>query len=424
MKVLGKFKAGALQLTLFIAVVVALLLFSFLLFVQTHKRFAVQNDFVLETIEDCNYGIIHAMNNGLPLNDSIPLNLGNEGYRSVVVHRDYWGVFEKVTSVAKIKNNRIEKTALIGSKQPEVERTALYLQENNRPLVLVGNTKIQGTAYLPKQGVKPGNIAGHSYYGSQLIYGPTKSSVSLPKLPNELKGYLDTLGNANYIPVQFINLDRNREAVNSFSEPAKVIFSNSDILLEDAKLIGNIIIQSKRKITVDVTANLNEVILVAPQIEIRDFVKGKFQAIASKEMEVGKHVVLGYPSALVLNKKGEANGSVPNGTNLQNGLTIGKDSKISGVVAYLGESLPNNFQVQLLVDEGTEVFGEVYCDQNMELKGKVNGTVYANNFLAKQAGSIYQNHLYNATIAVDGLAEEYSGLLFNNAQKRVAKWLY
>lgn len=425
MRILVKFRAGALQLTLFIAVVVALLLFSFLLFVQTHKRFAVQNDFVQETIENSNYGIIYALKNQMPLNDSISLKLNDEGYKSVLVYKDYWGVFEKVSSVAKIKNNRIEKTALIGSNQPEVERTALYLQENNKPLVLVGETKIQGVVYLPKQGVKPGNIAGHSFYDSQLIHGPIKSSASLPQISNELKSYLDNLDNANYIPSQFINLDRNREVINSFSEPAKVIFSNSDILLENTKLIGNIIIQSKSKITVDATTNLNEVILVAPEIEIRDFVKGKFQAIASEEIEVGKLVELAYPSALILNRKKEVAKVQSNETNLQgNTITIGKDSKVSGVIAYLGESLLNNFQVQLLIEEGTKIFGEVYCSQNMELKGEVNGTVYTNNFLARQAGSIYQNHLYNATITIDGLVEQYSGLLFNSGQKRIAKWLY
>ncbi len=39
---------------------------------------------------------------------------------------------------------------------------ALYLKDNNKPLVLVGGTRIDGKAYLPKRGVKSGNIAGYS----------------------------------------------------------------------------------------------------------------------------------------------------------------------------------------------------------------------------------------------------------------------
>ena len=43
-----KVKAGALQLTIFIVVVIAVLLFSFLIFVQTHKRFNVHSHFLVE----------------------------------------------------------------------------------------------------------------------------------------------------------------------------------------------------------------------------------------------------------------------------------------------------------------------------------------------------------------------------------------
>jgi hypothetical protein len=68
--------------------------------------------------------------------------------------------------------------------------------------------------------------------------------------------------------------------------------------------------------------------------------------------------------------------------------------------------------------------GEVYCNTNIELKGTVFGTVYTSNFIAKQSGSVYQNHLYNATIVVDSLSQKYVGLPFSNSKKGVLKWLY
>ena len=117
-----KLKAGALQLTLFIAVVIALLLTAFILLVQTHKRFSVQNDFIIETIQNTNTGINHTLDNVLRLNDTISIDLKDEDYKSLKVHREFWGVFEKVISISKIKNNTIKKVAIIGGVQPKKDR--------------------------------------------------------------------------------------------------------------------------------------------------------------------------------------------------------------------------------------------------------------------------------------------------------------
>jgi hypothetical protein len=70
------------------------------------------------------------------------------------------------------------------------------------------------------------------------------------------------------------------------------------------------------------------------------------------------------------------------------------------------------------------VIGEVYCNQNTELKGAVIGSVFTNNFIANQFGSVYQNHLYHGQISIDQLPEAYVGLLFNNSKQGIAKWLY
>jgi len=248
----GKLKAGALQLTLFIAVIIALLLSSFILLVHTHKRLNIQTNFIIETTKNTNRGINYVLNNTVIINDTTSINLKDEDYKSLKVHRSFWGIFEKVTSVSTIKNNTFKKIALIGGKQEENNRTALYIQDNNKPLVLVGNTKIEGVAYLPDLGVKSGNISGQSYYGSQLIYGATRTSTTLPKILNETTSKLRTLGTL-YLrtkEAQFLNLEDKKTYTNSFFKPTQVVFSNSQITLSAVNLTGNIIIQSKTKIIV------------------------------------------------------------------------------------------------------------------------------------------------------------------------------
>lgn len=421
-----KVKAGALQLTMFIVVVIALLLVAFIILVNTHKQFKIQTHFAIETIENTQKGIEYTLRNNIRSNDTVHINLQDDDYKTVSVHKSYWGVFQKVLSTSKIKKHTVKKMALIGASQPNKDRVALYVKENNRPLVVVGKTKIKGVAYLPKQGVRTGNISGHSYYGSQLIYGKTKLSNNLPKLLKETLNHIkNTNLNIESLPQnQFLDLDQSKTYQNSFFNPLQVIYSNASINLSGVSLTGHILVQSKIKISVDASSNLKDVILIAPEIEIRNHVKGTFQAIATKNLKVGKNCMLNYPSALILNKKEEVTQQISNQQKENQIIRIETGSNVKGVVAYLGIPKTNNFEAQIVIDENVTVIGEVYCNQNLELKGTVYGSVFTSNFVAKQSGSSYQNHIYNGIIIVDELPEEYVGLPFENSKKGVAKWLY
>ena len=420
-----KLKSGALQLTLFITIIIAVLLMGFVLLVHSHKRFQVHTDFILETTENAQKGIEHALIHSIRLKDTLLIPMEEPSFKNIKIHRDYWGIFERVTSESKIKTNHFQKTALIGAKSKDQNRTALYLQDTRKPLVVVGNTKIEGVVFLSKQGVKAGTISGHSYTGSQLLYGSTQQSSTLPPLATEVLDQMETIEYqfSEISNAQFITIESGQYS-NSFLEPVQINFSNSDILINEVELTGHMIVQSKTKITVLASAVLKDVILIAPEIEIQNNVIASFQAFASKKISVGNSVQLRYPSALILNKK--QRGSQPNTTGIKEkpSIQIGKSSLVKGMVVYLGNDLPNNYNTQIELQEASVLIGELYCNQNTELKGTVYGTVFAKNFIANQFGSIYLNHIYNGKINVHQLPKEYVGLLFKNSKKEVLKWLY
>lgn len=423
-----KLKAGALQLTTFIIVVIALLLTAFILLVHVHKQFQLQSDFIIETTKQSNDGMDYVLQNSIPLSDTTTIRLDSEDYKTLKVYRGFWGVFEKVTSTATIKNKRFQKIALIGSKQPESNRSALYIQENNKPLVLVGNTKIEGLAYLPKQGVKPGYISGQSYYGSRLIYGPTRVASKLPKLSSDITKSISQLESTSSTlhQDQFLDIQEGNVYSNSFLNPLQIVYSNTEIDLKQVELTGYIVVQSKSKITVHPSAKLKDVILVAPKIEIQANTVGSFQALASKEILVGNNVQLSYPSALVVKEKQETQKETytNNLNEEEHNITIEQDAMIKGLVLFIGQDRPNNYSPQILLKENATVYGEIYNIQNTELQGTVYGSVFTNNFIANQSGSVYQNHIYNGTITVNELPQEYIGLLFEDSKKGVMKWLY
>jgi hypothetical protein len=395
---------------------------AFILLVHLHKKIQVDAGFVLETIENSNLGIDHYLINTNQLNDTIVLNLNDEDYKSLKVNRSYWGIFEKVTSESKIKSKTFKRIALIGGAQPK-EKVALNVFNNDLALNLVGDTRIVGSAYLPRRGVKPGYINGNSYHGSNLIYGTTQNSFGLPEIPEELQQYLGELENSTGLFENSQVIELKSSISNSFTQPVKVIYSASEIILDSHNLIGNIIIVSSTKISVLWGSNLKDVILVAPSIEIGNSVKGNFQAVASKNIRLGKKCHLKYPTALILLPKDDnaSDDLIVDDTQV---INVEEGSKIEGVIAYFGEVNLNYNRPQIKIENDVYIKGEIYCNDNLELLGNVDGTVYTRNFILNAFGSIYQNHIYNTNIIATNLGDEYVGLLFNNSKKGILQWLY
>lgn len=421
-----KLKAGALQLTLHIVIVIGLLLAAFVLLVHIQKRFKLQTSFVKETIENCDRGINYILTNTVTSKDTISINLRDEAYKALKVHKSYWGVFEKAHVVSNIKTHQFKKTALIGGTQLELNRPSLYLEDTKTPLVLVGKSKIEGVAYLPAQGVKSGYISGESYNGSQLIYGRSKVISTFPKLPSEWLSYLKTieLTGTRVENNQYLQVESNESYSNSFSKSTQLIYGISTLNLSGIALTGNIIVQSKSQIIIDASSSLKDVILIAPKIIIKDNVKGNFQAIASKIISVGKNVELSYPSSLILNEK-----QTPQivSSYLQQPdvpIEIKDNSTIVGQIIFNGKPKTNNYNSQIYISDSATVKGEVYCNQNVELLGRIEGTAFVHNFLVHKGGSIYQNHIYNGEILINKLPQEYAGISFKTSKKAVAKWLY
>lgn len=416
-----KLRAGSLQLVTFIVVVIAILLSSIILLIHIHGQFRLKSNLTIETVSLVNNGINGLLQNNEVRKDTVSLPLHDEDYKSLKVHSGFWGCYEKLYAKAKIKNTELAKTALIGSTTLEQNSLALYIKDNKKPLVLVGNAKIKGKAFLPERGVKSGNISGKSYYGGRFVYGPTETSKDLPNLDTDLLDYLEDLksGNFKVNNLEYIELNSSKTHQNSFENTSQLAYSHSDIVLSNIALTGHIVVQSRTRIVIDASAKLEDVLVMAPIIEIKSGVVGTFQAIATEHISIDKNATLAYPSSLVLQSdyvKDEHNGA--------KSIFLADHSKVSGQILVLGETLPNNYDAQVKISANAVVEGMIYCEQNLELRGTVYGSVYTDHFIIKEGGSIYQNHLYNALIDSSALPREFVGLGFDDQKRGIAKWLY
>ena len=430
MNVFGKkIQAGALQFVLFVGVIIAVLLMSFLLLTYTHQHFAKKTDILIEVLRSANYGMVASLMDDFPLAVDDAVNSPSDIPITISVKREYWGILEKRTVLSSHNNTTYIKTALIGGKD-EDELPALYVNDHQRPVILAGNSKITGTAFLPQQGLKMGNIYGNSYNRSKLLYGRSmKSDSILPKLSLELQNQVNLLAHGDYVAKgEFLRRLPVDGIQNSFEEET-FVYKDRVVQLKNMVLTGNIIIVADSKIIVESSAKLNDILLIAPEIEIRDKVQGTFQAIATESIHVGKNCVLNYPSALVVNKKNTAVSLGQGDQALHNQkpyFFLDTYSSVSGIVMVLDESKMRHYIPELKIETNSVVNGEVYCSKNVELKGTVNGMISTDGFMALENGNVYQNHIYNGVINSTNLSHTYTGILLVSRveNKKVMKWLY
>jgi cytoskeletal protein CcmA (bactofilin family) len=404
-----------------VSVLIAILVFAFISLIFVQQKLHIKNNFYKEAIQNVLYGFDYSATQNIPYDQVQAYTFSENKLENTSLLKQHWGVFDLLTVTSTVKNEMFQKVGLLGGQY--IKRDALFLKDNNHPLVLVGETKIIGNASLPKSRVKTGYIAGESYHGNRLIYGNEKQSTeTMPTIQNI--AYIKNLIEQNFHSdsIAYFELEDGLQKKQSFTQPIAYHYTNSSISLKNIALQGNIVIQSNSSIQIDASATIEDVIFIAPKVEISTKVKGNFQVFASKKITVAKNCSLNYPSALVVMDKNKTK----NNTDEDSGIFIDENSTIKGVIVYKNtlEENKTNFRPQLTLSEKSTVTGEVYCNQNIELLGSVLGTVYTHKFIVKKFGSVYINHIYNGTINSKKLPQQYSGLLMDKTSLKVAKWVY
>ncbi len=411
------------QFALLISVIVAILLSAVLLLTHVQSFFKIKSKELLVATEEVNKRLFESLDNTITTEDTIRISSET---KNVKIATTYHGVWTKTFSEVSIRNRKISKAAFSGT-YIDPKTPNLYLANKNAPLVVVGHTRLEGNSYLPKQGIKAGNISGHYYQGVSLYYGRTlESKETIPKLDDQWLSYIELLSKGGYVKEDLV-VSLEKEIKNSFYNPVKIIYTNEPITLGNESISGNIVIQSASKIVITSASQLTDVLLIAPTIIVQNNVKGRFQLLATKKIEIGKRCHLSYPSSItLLDQKNSLNTN--QGNTIQNknpDLSIDKNSIIEGSVLYLKKKgkAQNRIKTHLEIQENVEITGDVYCQGNTELLGTVRGSLYTQQFIANQSGSVYLNHLYNGKVLKNPIPG-YAGLPFKNLKKSIALWLY
>ncbi|MCH2224907.1 MAG: hypothetical protein MK066_09075 [Crocinitomicaceae bacterium] len=305
---------------------------------------------------------------------------------STMITRKNWGAYRVVVAETFHKRKQLKKSALIGD---EIDAThpTLYFPDQRQPLKLCGKTKIEGVAYLPERGLERGYLTGKPYKNDKLLYGTKrKSERTLPSL----KAGLRTSGIGDYL-MNSVKIDFfQKDSSFSFSEDTRLVSQIEPLYLNN-RIEGNIVLHSFDSIIVSTNAQLENVILIAPNVRFEKGFKGTVQVIAHKRIQCDKSVFLKYPSALILNENQRNQSSHKNGIFLREGAKV-----VGGVLLF---SLQPDFRKPIRLELRDAVIGGlVYNQGETELKGKIIGHLYAAKFVLRSGGGNYSNHLLDAII--------------------------
>lgn len=415
MKVKSLVKASAMQFAILVSVIVALLLSSFLLLVYTHTMYSVQSDQVLNNIKASNAGVQYLCEENNLFLDSLSMEFHEV---PVTLQRKYWGGFEMIRSKGGSGSGSFEKAALLGS-QFGKEAPAIYLENNQLPLVLVSQTRIEGNTFTPEDNIKPGSIAGHYFSGEKLIYGRRyRSNENLPVLNPQWKEYVRNI--LKVFPDQEVTYIEQKTSSHTFFTETQVIYEVGKIQISET-IKGNIILKSESEIEITSFSRLDQVLIIAPKVVFRKGFKGNVHVI-SEEVVVEENVKIVYPSSIVVLEKENPENNPPRV--FQPKLSIGKNSLFQGNLIYLNSSEEGTSRNDLLIEENAMVEGSIYSEGYTEIKGKISGSVYTRYFVANQNGSLYINHIYNGNISTSEVKENMAGILLEGQSKSIASWLY
>ncbi len=411
-----KVKAGALYLSIIIALIIAMICSSLLVLTYYFRLYYVQNQRTQRLQNTMDAGLLIALNQSKNIDSLQLIDLYEQQGDSMLIRTEKWGLFKMVYLQTQIQSDTLYRALLIGNDSRQ-DRNVIYLSDEDRPLSISGNTQIIGDVLLPKSGIKKAYVDGKPYTGLTMVDGSIKNSTKvLPPLDStwifNLQKQLIKLPTETFGPITI-----NR----SFKEQTLLFRANISTSLNHVNLKGNIIISSDTTIQIPADAKLDGILIFAKQIRVKSGFKGNCQLFATDSIVVEKDVVFNYPSCLGLLKQPDLI------TGTQSTIKLAEQVNFAGII-FSHEAKKSKLQTLISIGKNSKIKGEIYAMGILKLANDVQvyGKVSCDRFLMQQNASLYENYLFNVQISRPDRSSYYlSSPLFSTAQiqQKVLKWL-
>ena len=337
-----------------------------------------------------------------------------------LLKQEQYGLFDIITSTLIWGKDTLYKTVMVANCK-RTDPTALKISPGLFALKLGGDALIEGDVEISPKGIERAYINNKSYNKDSLVYGNILlSSKPIPELQNNfLKLNCNNFTNLSLAENISIRNDSLIKINRSFNQKTLLISSNNEINLYLDSISGRCILKSAKVIKVNKYAYLENIILSAPKIIIEDDFEGCLQLIASDTIIIGKRVKLNYPSAIFVNANQKQN-TYPL-------IRIEDNSNIQGLIIGIQNNSASQKQVispVLVIEEKTEITGQVYSSGEVYLKGLIKGSLVCKQLIDLSSG-------VNESLLIDGkISKRKMPVCFpefsiteNNYQKTILKCL-
>jgi len=417
-------RASALYIVIVIALVIGIICSS-LVVVAYFYREQYQRAFRYDALQNnLNSGInilIASQDNAYAEGKKVSL-FGGEA-DSVDLKTVVWGIYGIGVVRAFIQHDTLSRAFSMAHAIDSAKWAALYLPDEDRPVSVSGKTTLKGNAFLPQSGIREAYVDGKAYQGDKrLVIGKTYSSQrSLPPLNpvriSELEKYFALAASPNSKSLLLDSISH------SFLETPKTVPMGKNVVsLTGTRLKGNIILSSDTTVIVGSDAQLDQVLIFAPNIKVEEGFKGNCQLFARDSISVGPDCVFSYPSTLgVLRFK-------LNAAAMPAAINIGENVSFSGCIFAYDKSAERSKQPSINLGKKVSVSGQIYTTGLLGINDDVviNGSVFTGRFIYRSGFTVFENYVINTTINAEALSPYYlSGDIIPVAarKKKVLQWL-
>ena len=301
-----------------------------------------------------------------------------------------WGFYTVLSSQTIFKNDTINRIGLVGNRRSAKDMTTLFVTDYDESLQLSGTSKLIGNAEVPNGDIDEAYINNQEGNTIETRGRVSASKKRLPQLKTNIDFNINAFKNVN------LSYFKSKVITNSFSNETIVINISNIKRLNTITLKGNIILYTSGDITLENTAQLNDVVLIADRVFINSGFSGNLQIVAKQEVIVESHSQLKYPSSIYLKND---NDSIK--------VHFKPNSKLAGGIILTGNTYKGALKRNLIIDADSELYGSIYCYGNTQLQGTINGQIYTDRFYLKTQSSEYENVILNGTINSESLPDNF-----------------
>lgn len=417
-----KFEGHALISAIVISLIIGLIMTSLLLvniYTQGNWVKLRRDESLKFNLESATEVILNDTSNRISAAGS-RFDLFDDGHDSVFIQKDQWGIYS-LGIVKSYQDEQVLSRAFIyGSKPEDSIWGAVYLVDHRRPFQVTGNVSLIGNLYCPGGQISKSVIEGRAFTGRIANERSIrKSDTLLPEINSSLVRYLKGLTAFN--PVAVAN-NRNQwplagdSIVNSFFEDSKVYVTHDFSRLVAVKAAGRVIFISTKGIFVDRNCRLDNVLVIAPEIEIEGGFSGCAQFVSTKKLKIGQECKLLYPSAAILLKDSLYRDRVE--------LILDKGAKMYGALVAIAQ-VQDAFKSLCEIRPQAYIEGVVYVQGYTKMEGQVTGSLFTDFILHKTSFATYENTMGEGTIDKLSLGSGFGiASIFKTSDKPIiVKWV-